>query len=152
MPLPPWGLIVVAPRPRGSRVNDCESPMRILCIIIAATLGAGCANTRGYGAHWEPVVDVRAHQQTQYPTDLAECQAHATKVLAAHEAAVGGAVAGAIFGALLGAAAGGNSKFNSQLAGVGALTAGAGAAASAEGGQRGIISRCLSGRGYSVLN
>lgn len=97
-------------------------------------------------------MDVRAHQQAQYHTDLAECQAHAQKVIAAHEAAVGGAVAGAIFGALLGAAAGGNSRFNTRMAGVGALSGAAGAAVSAEGGQRGIISRCLAGRGYSVLN
>lgn len=54
-------------------------------------------------------------------------------------------MAGAIFGVLLGAVAGGNNRFNGRMAGVGA-------AASAEGGQRGIISRCLAGRGYSVLN
>lgn len=114
---------------------------------------AGCASHGGgYGANWEPVVDVRQHQQASYPNDLADCQVHATKVMDAQSAAVGGAIAGAIFGALLGAAAGGNSHFNGQMAGVGALSGGVGAAAAAEGGQRGIISRCLAGRGYSVLN
>lgn len=124
-------------------------------LILPAVVLAGCAapaGHRGYGSSWEPVVDVRAHQQAQYHSDLADCQAHATKVMAAHEAAIGGAVAGAVFGALLGAAAGGNSKFNTRMAGVGALGAGVSAAAAAEGGQRGIISRCLAGRGYSVLN
>ena len=39
-----------------------------------------------------------------------------------------------------------------QMAGVGAVSAGASAAAEAEGGQRGIIRRCLAGRGHQVLN
>lgn len=108
--------------------------------------------SRGYGAQWEPVVDVRAHQQAQYPTDLYECQQHANKVISAQQAAVQGAVAGAIFGALLGAAVGGGGRFNRQMATVGGISGAAGAAGEAEGGQRGIISRCLAGRGYSVLN
>lgn len=128
---------------------------RLALGVLALSVLAGCANHaghRGYGSSWEPVVDVRQHQQAQYPTDLMECQAHANRVIAAHEAAIGGAVAGAIFGALLGAAAGGNSTFNARMAGVGAVSGGTSAAAAAEGGQRGIISRCLNGRGYSVLN
>jgi outer membrane lipoprotein SlyB len=126
---------------------------RILIGALAVAMLAGCATqNRGYGARWEPVVDVRASQQAQYPTDLAECQAHATKVMSAEEGAVAGAIGGAVFGALLGAAAGGNGRFNSRMAGVGAVSGAAGAAGRAEGGQRGIISRCLAGRGYSVLN
>jgi uncharacterized protein YcfJ len=124
--------------------------------LAAVAMLASCATApgsgSGYGAGWEPVVDVRAAQMEQYPADLAACQAHATRVMSAADAAVAGAVVGAIFGALLGAAAGGNSRFNREMAGVGALSGGVGAAASAEGGQRGIISRCLAGRGYSVLN
>lgn len=122
---------------------------------LALAMLGGCATSHpggGTGAQWEPVVDVRAGQQGAYPTDLYECQQHANRVMSAHQAAVGGAVAGAIFGVLLGAVAGGNGRFNGRMAGVGALSGGVGAAASAEGGQRGIISRCLAGRGYSVLN
>jgi hypothetical protein len=130
---------------------------KTIATITAAAVLAGCATAPGqirggYGASWEPVVDVRAGQQAQYPSDLAECQQHANRVMSAGDAAVSGAVAGAIFGALLGAVAGGNGRFNGRMAGVGALSGGVGAAANAEGGQRGIISRCLAGRGYSVLN
>lgn len=116
----------------------------IVAVTIAAML-AGCAppGHRGLGASWEPVVDVRPHQQAQYAQDLGECQAHATKVMDAAQGAVAGAVAGALLGALLGAAAGGGSRFNTRMAGVGAISGGVGAAACAEGGQRGIISRCL---------
>ena len=122
---------------------------------VALGMMAGCAapgGTRGTGANWEPVVDVRPHQQPTYANDLRECQAHATRVMDAQQAAVAGAIGGAILGALLGAAAGGGSRFNSRMAGVGAVSGGVSAAAGAEGGQRGIISRCLAGRGYSVLN
>jgi outer membrane lipoprotein SlyB len=122
---------------------------------LVLALIAGCAgpNQGGYGASWVPVVDVPPDRQAWFQsTDLPQCQAYATQVMNAQQAAVQGAVAGAIFGALLGAAAGGNGRFNSRVAGVGALSAGAGAAAEAEGGQRGIIRRCLMGRGYNVLN
>lgn len=125
---------------------------RMMIGALALAMLAGCATNQGYGASWVPVVDVRPQQQMQYAADLADCQRYAGQVMSANDAAVGGAIAGAIFGALLGAAAGGNSRFNSQMAGVGALSGGVSAAAAAEGGQRGIISRCLAGRGYSVLN
>lgn len=128
---------------------------KMIAITIAAVMLAGCAapgGGQGYGANYEPIVDVRAGQYEKYRTDLSECQAYANRVMTAEQGAVAGAVAGALFGALLGAAAGGNSRFNTQMAGVGALSGGVGGAAGAEGGQRGIISRCLAGRGYTVLN
>lgn len=121
---------------------------------IAVAMAAGCAgpNQGGYGASWQPVVDVRPDQQVAYANDLSQCQNYATQVMNSQQAAMTGALAGAVFGALLGAAAGGNGRFNTRVAGVGALSGGVGAAAEAEGGQRGIIRRCLIGRGYSVLN
>lgn len=58
---------------------------------------AGCAaNQGGFGASWEPVVDVRGDPQARYPTDLAECQQYATRVMNAQQGAVTGAVAGAL--------------------------------------------------------
>ena len=122
--------------------------MRVLSSVLLVALLAGCATPRS-GANWSPVVD---RPGANYYNDLRDCQQHATGVMSAQDAAVGGAVAGAIFGALLGAAAGGNSRFNTQMAGVGALSSGSSAAAAAEGGQRGIIRRCLVGRGHAVLN
>jgi len=116
--------------------------------VAIATIGAtGCA-TRGTGANYSPIVD---RPGPAYMQDLADCQAHATKVMDAAQGAAAGAVAGAIFGALLAAAAGGGGRYQQQVAGVGALSGAASAAGSAEGGQRGIITRCLTGRGYNVL-
>ena len=122
--------------------------MKVLVSVLAVAVLAGCATTQG-GAQFSPIVD---RPGPSYAQDLAECQQHATRVMGAADAAMAGAIAGAIFGALLGAAAGGGSKFNTQMAGVGAVSAGASAAAEAEGGQRGIIRRCLAGRGHMVLN
>jgi hypothetical protein len=132
-----------------------KSMKKLIAALVAASFVVGCAapNQGGYGASWVPVVDVPPQRQSQYQAvDLPQCQQYATQVMNAQQAAVNGAVAGAIFGALLGAAAGGNSRFNSRMASVGALSGGVGAAAQAEGGQRGIIRRCLLGRGYNVLN
>jgi outer membrane lipoprotein SlyB len=124
---------------------------KIAASALATAMLVGCATNQGYGSQWQPVVDLKPGQ-TQYYTDLGDCQRLSSQVMSAGQSAAAGAVAGALFGALLGAAAGGNSRFNGQMAGVGALTGGASAAGAAEGGQRGIISRCLAGRGYSVLN
>lgn len=125
---------------------------RILAAALVASMLAGCATTQGYGAGYQPIIDLRPGQTVEAQAfDLRECQLHATKIIDAQTAAIGGAIAGALLGAALGAAAGGNSRFNGQMAGVGAITGGTSFAAQAEGGQRGIIMRCMSGRGYMVL-
>ena len=122
--------------------------MRTLTAIVAIAMLAGCATSRGTGANYNPIVD---RPGPNYQVDLEQCQAHATKVLSAADGAAAGAVAGAIFGALLMAAAGGGGRDQRSGAWVGALSGGTSAAAQAEGGQRGIITRCLAGRGYNVL-
>jgi hypothetical protein len=129
---------------RNTRTTAAATALAVAICTLGTT---GCA-TRGTGANYSPIVD---RPGPAYMQDLADCQAHATKVMDAAQGAAAGAIAGAIFGALLGAAAGGNNRFNQQMAGIGAVSGAANAAGSAEGGQRGIITRCLSGRGYSVL-
>lgn len=126
---------------------------KIISAVVVASMLAGCATAnRGMGAQYVPIVDIRPGQsQAQLDTDIFECQQHAHKIMDAASAAMAGAIAGALLGAALGAAAGGHSRQNMQLAGVGALSGGVSNAASAEGGQRGIVMRCLAGRGYSVL-
>jgi len=125
---------------------------KFVAVAVIASMLAGCATSRGTGANYEPIIDMRPGQtQEQYAVDLAACQQHATKIESAAQQAVAGAIAGALLGAALGAAAGGNSRFNGRMAGVGAVSGGTSAAAQAEGGQRGIIGRCMIGRGYVVL-
>lgn len=123
--------------------------MKSVAICMAVVLLSGCANQK-YGAKWEPLVDLRTpDQQSRYPSDLRECQAYAEKVMSAGQAAVAGALLGALLGAALGAAAGVRQR---DVAGVGAVSGAAGAAGGAETNQRAIITRCLFGRGYNVLN
>lgn len=114
--------------------------MKKLIIVLSLALTA-CA-TRPYS----PIVD---QPGPNYASDLAACQQHATQTMNATEGAASGAVAGAIFGALLGAAFRTSSR---DAAWGGALGGAAGGAARADNTQRGIVSRCMSLRGYRVLN
>ena len=120
---------------------------KLIIASVVVSMLAGCANTgRGSGANYQPIVD---RPGANYDNDLRDCQQHATKVLSAQDAAMQGAVAGALIGALFGAAVGSRNRNN--YAAVGALDGALAAGAGAEGGQRGIITRCLAGRGYMVL-
>ncbi|MFZ6798154.1 hypothetical protein [Undibacterium sp. Di24W] len=86
----------------------------------------------------------------KFELDLNECRQFALQTAGAAERAASGAAAGAILGALLAAAAG--IKYDrGSIARVGALSGAVGGAAEGETDQRHIIRRCLSGRGYVVL-
>jgi outer membrane lipoprotein SlyB len=81
---------------------------------------------------------------------LRECQGYATQTAGAGESAAVGALAGAILGGVLAAAAGKNYS-RTSTARVGAVTGAVGAGTQGEADQRNIIRRCLTGRGYKVL-
>lgn len=125
--------------------------MKKLTLALAILLAlSACATRQGSGAAYRPIIDLdQGTDPIIYQKDLTQCQAYATQVADAAESAAGAAVAGAIFGALLMAAAGGSSR---NGAWVGALSGGASGAAQGERDQRTLISRCLAGRGYRVLN
>ena len=120
--------------------------MKTISAIIALALVTGCAaNT---GAQYIPIVDLRSGQNN-YQSDLQTCQTYATQRQDAASGAAAGAFAGALLGLALSAALGGN---RGQGAAFGAISGGSSGAVRAEGTQRDIITRCLSNRGYSVLN
>ena len=118
-----------------------------VAISIMALL-SGCAATTG--ANYRPIIDSKNVDFNRYEADLKECQAYATQTASAAESAAAGAIAGALLGAALAAAAGGGYSRNSA-AGVGAVSGAFGAGVDGERNQRTIINRCLSGRGYKVL-
>jgi len=121
----------------------------LLLIALIPSLIAGCA-TNQMGASYRPIIDSRGVDANKFESDLRDCQQYAAQTASAAEGAVAGAAAGALLGAALAAAAG--SRYSrSQHARVGAVGGLVGAAAEAETNQRNIIRRCLSGRGYSVL-
>ena len=102
---------------------------------------SGCAST------YRPVVDVRASPQN-YEQDLAECRTYAGDDARAGVGAVLGGVIGAGFSVLM--FAGSGLKADHVHRGVAAFGAIAGGL-SAMKEQRNVVARCMSGRGYSVL-
>lgn len=123
--------------------------MKVIAVVLIVSLLVGCANT---GASYRPLVDLRNQTESQYQTDLQECQYHAKKVLGTGETAAAGAVTGALVGAAVASLFGGSRKSRNDSSMYGALAGAGSGAAKAENEQRTIIRRCLAGRGYNVLN
>jgi hypothetical protein len=113
--------------------------------VIAVTVGCAGANVR-------PLVDMKGVNEAAYEKDLSECQTYAQQQSGMGETAAKGAGAGAVVGGLLGLVTGGNKTGILQAAGAGAVIGGAGGAFSGNQGQEAVVKRCLSGRGYKVLN
>lgn len=121
---------------------------KLVAIAIMMSL-VGCAGT---GSRFVPIVDGKGNQ-SRYQSDLSECQAYADQLTSAADAAVAGALVGAGIGVLFAVVGGGTGNgFRNSMAGIGALSGAASASGKAETDQRTVISRCLAGRGYSVLN
>lgn len=121
----------------------------IISILIIVLMFSGCASTRGTGSDYRPLVDTKDHDMAKLTQDTEDCQAYARQVAGAADQAAAGAAFGAVFGALIMAAVGGSSR---DGAWVGALSGGVSGAGKGEHDQRTVISRCLVGRGYNVLN
>ena len=117
-----------------------------LCsLVIAVTVGCAGSNVR-------PLVDMKGVNQSAYETDLSDCQAYAQQQSGMGETAAKGAGAGAVVGGLLGLVTGGNKSGIAQAAGAGAVIGAAGGAFGGNQAQEAVVKRCLSGRGYKVLN
>ena len=122
-------------------LNFKEMKMKAVAIVVALSL-SGCAT-------YQPIVDTKGVDMNQYNTDLRECQSYAGQVDAGSHAAAG-AVAGVVLGAVIGALIGGRQGANFGAATYGVTGAAAGGAEGAQA-QRGIILRCMTGRGYRAL-
>ena len=115
--------------------------MRLLIVVAAATVLGACSGASG------PIVDTKGVDMARYERDKAECEAYATQVStgqAVGKGAAGGAVVGAAIGAITGNAG--------QGAGIGAVTGGAESARISDREKAGVVSNCLRGRGYRILN
>ena len=122
------------------------SKLIALCSFTAIAT-VGCA-----GADVRPLVDMKGVNQNAYESDLKDCQAYAQQQSGMGSTAAKGAAAGVVVGGLLGLVTGGNGSGIAQAAGAGAVIGGAGGAYSGNQGQEAVVKRCLSGRGYKVLN
>ena len=119
----------------------------VVLISLVVMVVAGCA-----GADVRPIVDMKGVNEATYENDLKECQTYAQQQSGMAETGAKGAGAGAVVGGLLGLVTGGNKTGILQAAGAGAVIGGAGGAYSGNQSQEAVVKRCLSGRGYRVLN
>jgi outer membrane lipoprotein SlyB len=115
-------------------------------VLVLVSALAGCATS---GPNFRPVVDLKGQDPAVYDQNLRECQQYALQVSGAADRAVAGAVAGALLGVAFAAIGGGSRNVGAGIGGLSGATSGA---VAGENSQRSIISRCLAGRGFSVLN
>jgi outer membrane lipoprotein SlyB len=114
-------------------------------LLIVMTLAAtACVSTD------EIIIDEKGVNMAQYEQDLAECRSYGEQVATESKMAKG-AGSGALVGGLIGAIVDGG-EGAARGAGVGAVTGGAKGARSGDQEEVQVVKRCLSGRGYRLLN
>lgn len=112
----------------------------LLTALVVASV-AGCA------AHRDPIVDMRGVDEEIFARDWAECESYSKEVNIAQGVARGSA-AGAVIGSIAGAIDG----EVDEGAGFGALYGGTQSGLDADREQQMVFKRCMTGRGYRVLN
>jgi hypothetical protein len=112
--------------------------------VFAAAWVSGCAS------HPEPIIDMKGVDQEQFVQDWNECAAYADEVQVSKGVAKGAGL-GAVIGAATGAI-GGNSKDVAQGAAYGGLLGGTDSGLEGDREKQWVFKRCMSGRGYRVLN
>lgn len=110
----------------------------------------GCETTNDGLPAVRIIVDQAGIDINTYNNDLFECRQYAGQIDAGSDA-LSGALAGAIVGALVGAAID-DSDTAKRTGGYGAIVGGAEAGGEALQTQETVVKKCLSGRGYKVLN
>ncbi|MCY3565950.1 MAG: glycine zipper family protein [Gammaproteobacteria bacterium] len=119
-----------------------------IAMLIALT-AAACGSVEEFiGA--EPVVDMQGVNYAMYHADLMQCRDYADQVNVGRQVAVA-ATTGAAAAAVAGASVG-NSDTAKRLAGLGAVAGSVKGVGRALDERQRVVSNCLSGRGYRVLN
>ena len=116
----------------------------VLLLTCYAAILSGCA------AHPDPIIDMKGVDQEQFVQDWNECEAYTDEVQISKGVAKGASL-GAAIGAVAGAI-GGDSKDVRHDAGYGAVYGGAESGLDADRDKQLVFKRCMSGRGYRVLN
>jgi hypothetical protein len=114
----------------------------------ATVIGTFCAIlVSGCASHPEPIIDMKGVDESALETDWAECEAYSEEVIIAR-----GAAKGAAGGAVAGAAAGAISGNADSGAGYGAVWGATRSTIEGDREKQMVFKRCLSRRGYNVLN
>lgn len=117
----------------------------VLFALCALAVLAGCTTSKNV------IIDRKGVDMNRYRQDLAECESYAEEVRKGEKVARG-AGSGAAVGGAVGAIAGDSKDSAVRGAGVGAVTGGSRGLSAGEREEMRVIKRCLSGRGYRVLN
>lgn len=125
---------------------------KVLIGVVLTLLISGCTSPKQstYRQQGGIIIDTQGVDMYAYQHDLQACQSYADQVPVAERAATsaaGGAVVGGVLGAIVG-----NSDTVKKGAGVGAVGGALKGTASGYQERQLIVKRCLSGRGYRVLN
>lgn len=112
---------------------------RILCV--ALVFIAGCAS------HPDPIIDMQGVNEVAMQADWEECEGYSDQVVV-----VKGMAKGSAGGAAAGAAAGAISDDAAAGAGYGAIWGATRSAIDGDKEKQRVFKRCMSGRGYRVLN
>lgn len=115
--------------------------------LIFAALAAAMLAAGGCAAHRDPIIDSKGVDPDQLARDWQECEAYSKEVVIGQGIAKGSAA-----GAAVGAIAGAISGDAGESAAYGALYGGTRSGLDADREQQKVFKRCLSGRGYRVLN
>ena len=111
-------------------------------LTISGALLSACA------AHPEPIIDLKGVNQAVFEQDWTECKAYSEQVKI-EQGVAKGAATGAVVGAIAGAISDGDV---SRTAGQGGLIGGTKSGLKADREKLKVFKRCMSGRGYRVLN
>ncbi len=117
--------------------------MEISALLALAILLSGCA------AHPDPIIDTKGVDPEALAEDWDECEAFTEEIIIAKGVAKGSALGGAV-GAASGAVGGGRDV--GEVAAWGALSGGTRSGLDADRDKQMVFKRCMSGRGYRVLN
>lgn len=118
--------------------------IKAVILLCTGAIVAGCA------AHPDPIIDMKGVDQEQFVEDWNDCERYSHEVQLAKGIAKGSAV-GAAIGAVAGAI-GGDSSDIAEGAAYGGLYGGTDSGLEADREKQLVFKRCMSGRGYRVLN
>lgn len=113
----------------------------LVAAVLVLVLAVACA------AHPEPIIDTRGVDMAAYEVDLAECSEYSKQITTEK-----GVAKGAAGGAVVGAATGAISGDTGAGAGYGSIWGATRSGLDADRDKQMVVKRCLSGRGYRVLN
>lgn len=118
-----------------------QSAHSVLSLLVISVVLAGCA------AHPDPIVDMRGVDPEIFAVDWDDCETYTEEILIAQ-----GVVKGSATGAAVGAVSGAINNDVGRSAANGALWGGTISGLDADEAKQRVFKRCLSGRGYRVLN